>query len=162
MSDPGPYRQSRSPVVDRLAEGLREQKFKHREHPGEVRGVRILGLLVKKTFNFNLAVIVLSLPSGRQAGPLAQELKRPIAELAGYFFFLYTVGLQVVFVGQSSESREDLQKFVDPINDPVCVLQSIHVLNAEGPPASVRTWGQIFTGRVQDEIERVLGSLASA
>lgn len=69
------------------------------EHP------RVLGAWVRKTWNTNRAVVLLEAPPAE--GPtranlaeLGQASKKALAKQLGYLFFLYTVGIQVVWVGE--------------------------------------------------------------
>lgn len=141
---------------------LGEQGFVRKEHPVQVEDLSWDGLWVRKTFNTNRAAALLRLPPGAHPGQLSRRLALPIGRVAGYLTFLYPVGLQLVWVGRGC-LRDDLQTYVDAIDTQRSVLQSIFVLDLDGPrTCQARTWGQVITGRFQDAIQAALDDAVDA
>jgi len=132
----------------------------HRRPPrrplGEVEGAT---LFVKKSFNVNRAVAVLSLPPGQAPGPFAQAHKYTLGRAVGYLPLFYALGLQVVLLTSDPHALSaDLRGSVDKFDNQRCVLQSLFVYDpASGRGVGTRTWGQVFTGRVQETIAAALG-----
>jgi hypothetical protein len=136
--------------------------FVRREHPAQVEGVSWGGLWARKTWNTNRAAALLRLPPGGHPGQLSRRLALPVGRVAGYLTFLYPVGLQLVWVGRGCH-RDDLATYVDAIDTQRSVLQSIFVLDLDGPrTCQARTWGQVITGKFQDAIQQALDDVVDA
>jgi len=110
----------------------------------------------RKTWNTNRGIALLHLPSGAtSAGEFAGDIRIRAGKGIGYFPFLYELGLQLVLLAPGGLARGvDLERSVTPVNNSTVLLQSIHLVDPETRGArSVRTWGQVVTGKFIDAIE---------
>jgi hypothetical protein len=147
------------PIIEEIGGALSACGFNARDHAERLADLTWSALWIRKTWNTNRAVALFRLPDdARHAGELSQSIKFQVGKHAGYFPFLYGLGLQLVWLGQAVGQRaEGLSRFVDRVDNQRCIVQSIHVADlADGTSVSVRTWGQLFTGRFQDAIEAAL------
>ncbi len=150
-----------SPILAALEAALEPLGFRRHELTGSVPGLAVDAVWRRRTWNTNRAVAVVRV-EGEQLpahpGELAQAIKIPLGKLIGYFPFFYGLGLQLVVRDVlDDEPVERLADYTDKIDNQRCLAQSIHVIDEKaGQFQSVRTWGQVITGRFQDAIEAAL------
>jgi hypothetical protein len=161
--------QSESHLVEALDTALRTHMFKSVDDTVGAALSRDFGVDAAWLWRVsgsrgNLAVVVVPLPdSSAHPGRFAQEIKFSVGKLIGYFPFFRWFGLNFVFTGCSVVAQaNDLDQYVDKINNQRAVVQSIHVVDLMAMDSfSARTWGQLVTGPVQDTIEEVIKSILS-
>ena len=110
----------------------------------------------RKTWNTNRGIACLELPASVvHPGEYALDIRARAGKAIGYLPFLYELGLQLVLVGPDLVKKaRDLERYVTKINNSTVLLQSIHVVDLDaGVSHSVRTWGQVVTGRLIDALE---------
>jgi|SRR5690554_466149 len=117
----------------------------------------------RRTINTNRAIVLIKLSNHivnniNNIGEYAQEIKIKLGKEIGYIFFIYSLGLQIIFYGDDIIGLADnLEDYVDKYDNQRVVLQSIHILDRQNKKnKSVRTWGQWFTGKYQNLIEEVI------
>ncbi len=118
--------------------------------------VNVSAVWRRRTWNTNRAVVMVPfIDAGDHPGEFARNIRMEIGKAVGYKAFFYPVGLQLVMCGSGFlEKALGLEKFVDKIDNQRVVLQSIHAVDfSVGRCLSVRTYGQVVTGRFQDAIE---------
>jgi len=112
----------------------------------------------RQTFNTNRAVTLVEISSVPvDLSPLLKEVKKEAAFRCGFFPFFYGLGTQVVFLVTGAQpEEEELGAYVDKIDNQWLDIQSIFVVHVGvGLVSSARTWGQLLTGKFQDEIAAV-------
>lgn len=134
---------------------LQEHAFK--KHGVEnIFGFKNIVVLRRKTWNTAVAIIELSddqINNIKNLGAFSQDIKRQLGKEIGYKFFIYTLGLQIVFYGENIiRLSEGIENYVDKYNNQLVILQSIHVVD-NNEKRSARTWGQFVTGKYQDLIK---------
>jgi len=87
-------------VREALDETLSALGFDPPKQPLTLEHPRVLGAWVRKTWNTNRGVVLLEAPPGAALSELGQASKKALAKQLGYLFFLYTVGIQLVWVGE--------------------------------------------------------------
>ena len=170
-------------LADALTCALRRHGFSRMATTPAPAHVTVTAAWRRRTWNTNRAVVLLpvpydpadrgdvpdpaQVPTGEALGyfPLYYELgnfcqaaKLRVGKAIGYVPFFYGLGLQLVLTGQCILDRaRGLERFVDRIDNQQVVLQSIHVVDlAARQSVSVRTWGQVITGRFQDAVEEAI------
>jgi hypothetical protein len=145
---------------DVLEEALRPHGFLRAEARGE-QGVTVLGAWVRKTWNTNRGVVLLRRRRGADPAQVAKDARKWLAPQLGYLWFLYGIGLQVVFYDPTGEPPGDLAAGVDKVDNQWCIVQSLFCIDARtGKVEQARTWGQVITGQYQDAIAAALAKLA--
>jgi hypothetical protein len=143
-------------LIEALEEKLRPYSFERLGKTSFRQTLSVPAAWKRKTWNTNRAIVALSL-SGQtdELGRFAQTAKMPVGRAVGYVPFFYSLGLQLILIGDSLLRKTDgLEKSLDKYDNQRVVLQSIHVVDlALRKSVSVRTWGQYETGRFQDAIE---------
>lgn len=86
-------------VREALEETLESLGFGPPKRPLSLEHLTVHGAWVRKTWNTNRAVVLLEAPRGAELAKLGQSSKKALAKQLGYLFFLYTVGIQIVWVG---------------------------------------------------------------
>lgn len=145
-----------------IAEGLAGFGFKPKDIGASIGPADIVGAWVRKTWNTNRAAVHLRAPEGGgDLGDLSQAVKMQLGEELGYVTFFYGIGIQLVWSGDAILNRASrIERAVDPIDNQRCILQSIFVVDLEKARyAQARTWGQVITGKFQDQIERSIKSV---
>ena len=115
----------------------------------------------RKTWNTNRGVALIALPDAApHAGEFALDIRAQAGKAIGYIPFLYELGLQLVLVGPGILAKgEGLDRYVTKINNSTVLLQSLHLVDpVSGDSRSVRTWGQVVTGKFIDAIEQSLAA----
>jgi len=110
----------------------------------------------RKTWNTNRGIALLHFPTGApHAGEYALDIRAKAGKPIGYIPFLYELGLQLILVGPGILKKGDrLADYVTKVSNSTVLLQSIHLVDpAERVVLSVRTWGQVVTGKFIDAIE---------
>lgn len=148
----------RQEVLAALARHLEPLGFVRFDGPVEGPGTQILAVWRRRTWNTNRAVAVLTVPSGRHPGTFIKDGRLRLGKQIGYLTFLYGLGLQAVLLDSDLDTDvDDLDRYVDKVDNQQCIVQSIHLVDeARGRRQSVRTWGQVITGKFIDAIEAAL------
>jgi hypothetical protein len=110
----------------------------------------------RKTWNTNRGIALLAMSEqATHAGEHALDIRVQAGKAIGYLPFLYELGLQLILVGPGILKKgEGLDRYVTKVNNSTVLLQSIHLVDPVANASfSVRTWGQIVTGRFIDAIE---------
>lgn len=156
--------------VTKLAECIEEEiiPYKFKKMDINTKGLNIDGLKVwsLKNWNINRAIVLIPITDTRKnPGEFVLEIKNELGKMIGYIFFISSLGLQVVLIGENIllESRE-LLKYVDTFDNQRIVLQSIYLVDLKQQKAVCgRTWGQYISGKYQNAIakgiDRFLGKL---
>lgn len=145
-------------LTECIEKNLLEHSFKKYEIENEFNFKNII-VLRRKTWDSNRAIAIIELSDYqveniKNLGEFSQKIKRQLGRMIGYKFFLYALGLQIVFYGENIINlSEGIKDYVDKFDNQSVVLQSIHVLDNK-ESNSVRTWGQFYTGKYQDLIEK--------
>jgi hypothetical protein len=144
-----------------IAEGLAGFGFKPKDIGASIGPANIVGAWVRKTWNTNRAAVHLRAPEAGDLGELSQAVKMQLGKELGYVTFFYGMGLQLVWSGDAILDRASrIERAVDPIDNQRCIVQSIFVVDLEKAKcAQARTWGQVITGKFQDQIERSIKSV---
>lgn len=144
-----------------IALGLAGFGFKPKDIGASIGPANIVGAWVRKTWNTNRAAVHLRAPESGDLGELSQAVKMQLGEALGYVTFFYGIGLQLVWSGDAILGRASgLERAVDPIDNQRCIVQSIFAVDLEKARyAQARTWGQVITGKFQDQIERSIKSV---
>ncbi len=148
--------ESESKLIECLDEKLKPYSFERISLSPFSQTLSILTAWKRKTWNTNRAIVAISLSERNdRIGKFAQTVKIPLGRKLGYVPFFYSLGLQIVLIGDSILNKtNNLEKSLDKFDNQRVVLQSIHVVDlASMKSVSVRTWGQYETGRFQDAIE---------
>ncbi len=147
---------------NKLCQCIKNSLFEYSFDQYEVKNLfdfKHMAVLRRRTWNTNRAIVIIELSDAQQKnikniGKFSQSIKRQLGKEIGYYFWIYPLGLQLVFYGESIiDLCTDVQSYVDKWNNQQVVLQSIHVLE-NNESQSVRTWGQFATGKYQDIIEK--------
>jgi hypothetical protein len=108
-------------VTSALAATLEPLGFTPPKNPVRLQHPRLVRAFVRKTWNTNRAVILLEAPPGEDVALLGQTVKSTLAKQLGYIFFLYGIGLQLVWVGtklrgagSAPEDAEGVEASEDP------------------------------------------------
>ncbi|MBI3856710.1 MAG: hypothetical protein HY293_13565 [Planctomycetes bacterium] len=118
--------------------------------------IRWVAAWKRKTWNSNRGIALLSLPDqAPHAGEYALDIRSRAGKSIGYIPFVCELGLQLVLTAPGILKKGDgLDRYVTKINNSTVLLQSIHLIDPESRESlSVRTWGQVLTGRFIDAIE---------
>lgn len=148
--------QSDSKLIESVEEKLKPYSFQRMTATPNLPGLNITAVWKRRNINTNRAVALLPFPYvGENPGQFAQGIKVPLGKAIGYIPFLNELGLQMIITGPGILAEaKDLSKFLDKINNQRVILQSLHIVDLTArDSASVRTWGQVITGRYQDAIE---------
>ena len=152
-------------LTNRIDQSLAPFKFQRMPQvaplEGQVAHATLHALWKLKTLNVNRGVALVEVDAATLPEPLpnfATRVSKPVGKQLGYFPFFYPVGLQLVIVGRGILlPQEALKKGVSLIDNQTVVVQSVHVVDtAARDTVSVRTWGQVITGKFQDAIEAAL------
>lgn len=117
----------------------------------------------RKTWNTNRGIAVLRLPEAApHAGEYALDIRKNAGKAIGYIPFLYELGLQLVLVAPGILRKADgLDRYVTKVNNSTVLLQGIHVVDPDdGSARTVRTWGQVVTGKFIDAVEAAIAACA--
>lgn len=87
-------------VREALEEALGAMGFGPPKQPLVLERPQVVSAWVRKTWNTNRAVVLLEAPPGEDLAALGQATKKALAKQLGYLLFLYTLGIQVVWVGR--------------------------------------------------------------
>jgi hypothetical protein len=152
-------------LIEHLDRSLSPFSFKRLDSgavlPGNCEGVCVRALWKRKTWNTNRGVALLEIADASMPlSQLAAGVQLPVGEMIGYITFLYPLGLQLILAGRGFASQpEQLKPVLDKIDTQTIILQSLHAIDLNSLTSiSVRTWGQVFTGRFQDAIEEAIKS----
>jgi len=110
----------------------------------------------RKTWNTNRGIALISMPAdAANAGEYALDIRKAAGRPIGYIPFLHELGLQLVLCGPGIVKKaEGLDRYVTKVNNSTVLLQSLHVVDTDRVGSlSVRTWGQLITGKYIDAIE---------
>lgn len=123
----------------------------------------------RKSFNINSAIVLIKLDEKdnnevKSLGKYSKSIKKELGKIIKFTPCFYELGLQIIYYGEDIiDLSYDLNKYVDKINTFTVILQSIHVIDIKNNKSkSVRTWGQIVTGKYQDMIERNIDFILNA
>ncbi|MBL4845600.1 MAG: hypothetical protein JKY65_08750 [Planctomycetes bacterium] len=86
-------------VAAALEASLEPLGFTPPKKPVTIEHPRLLRAWVRKTWNTNRGVVLLEAPPGEDVVVLGQAAKSALAKQLGYIFFVYGIGLQLVWVG---------------------------------------------------------------
>lgn len=107
----------------------------------------------RKTWGSNRAVVLLSVDEHIDPVDYLKRVRKEIAGQIGYFPFLYTLAFQVILEGPLGE--KPLSEAVDTYDNQRQIVQSVFVVDMEARESdSMRTWGQVISGKYQDAIGR--------
>ena len=115
-----------------------------------------VGAWKRKTWNTNRGIALLRLPDrAPHAGEYALDIRPAAGKALGYIPFLYELGLQLILTGPGILKKgERLDRYVTKINNSTVLLQSLHLVDpGTRESLSIRTWGQVVTGKFIDAIE---------
>lgn len=86
---------------------------------------------------------------------LLDDIKFIVKKNVGYVWGFYPIGLQVVICGYDVLSHSNqLELLVDKYATTDVIMQSVFLLDLNTMKfSSVRTWGQFYSGRFQNQIE---------
>jgi hypothetical protein len=124
-----------------------------------------LGAWKRKTWNTNRGIALLALPDrAPHPGEYALDIRATAGKAIGYIPFLYELGLQLILTGPGILKKgEGLDRTVTKLNNSTVLLQSIHLVDLETRESrSVRTWGQVITGKFIDAIEEGIAAYRRA
>ena len=141
------------------------QEFERFKPAGASSAIAWLGAWKRKTWNSNRAIALIALPDrAPHAGEYALDIRPAAGKALGYIPFLYELGLQLILTGPGILKKgEGLDRYVTKINNSTVLLQSIHLVDPETRESrSVRTWGQVVTGKFIDAIEEGLAAYRKA
>lgn len=119
----------------------------------------------RKTWNTNRGIALVGLPDrAPHAGEYGLDIRKQAGKAVGYIPFLYELGLQLILAGPGILKKGDgLDRYVTKINNSTVLLQSIHLVDPETRESrSVRTWGQVVTGKFIDAVEEGIAAYRDA
>jgi len=140
-----------------ISDSLSRHGFKRLKHKILEEKFGSITVWVLRTWNINRAIIFLSPPDKvKNIGEYCQKIKWKLLLTLGFIPILYPLGLQIIICDENP-IEQNLNKYVDKINNQSVVLQSIFVINLNKHTYfSSRTWGQSITKQFQDSIEKCL------
>jgi hypothetical protein len=124
-----------------------------------------IGAWKRKTWNTNRGIALIRLPDqAAHAGEYALDIRTKAGRFIGYIPFLYELGLQLILIGPDILKKgEGLDRYVTKMNNSTVLLQSIHLVDPEnGSSQSVRTWGQVVTGKFIDAIQEGIAAFQAS
>lgn len=109
----------------------------------------------RQTLNTNRAICVIEikeLPDDMES--YLKSIRNKVAMKVGFFPLLWGLGLQVVLVCPNAAGlNAQISKFVAKVDNQWAIIQSIFFVDPiKAEFISARTWGQVVTGKFQDEI----------
>lgn len=115
----------------------------------------------RQTLNANRAVCVIdieTLPDDMEY--FLKQVRNKVAVKVRFFPFLWGLGLQVVLVSPgATKFKAHLSDYVAKVDNQWAIIQSVFFVDpVKAEFISARTWGQIVTGKFQDEISRQLSA----
>lgn len=134
--------QSESKLFECLDEKLKPYSFERMGVSSFPQTLSVRAAWKRKTWYTNRAIAAISVSElNSQPGEFAQTVKMPLGRSLGYIPFFYSLGFQIIFMGDSILNKTDnLEKSLDKFDNQRVVLQSIHVLDlAVMKSVSVRT-----------------------
>lgn len=140
-------------------------QFERFKPAGSPSSISWLGAWKRKTWNTNRGIALIALPDpAPHAGEYALDIRSKAGKAIGYIPFLYELGLQLVLTGPGILKKGDgLDRFVTKMNNSTVLLQSIHLVDPDSRESrSVRTWGQVVTGKFIDAIEEGIAAFRTA
>lgn len=143
---------------DTIKLDLADLGFRPVEDPGSLISGCVY-LSKRQTLNTNRAICVIELkelPDDMES--YLKSIRNKVAMKVGFFPLLWGLGLQVVLVSpNSTELKAQISKFVAKVDNQWAIIQSIFFADPiKAEFISARTWGQVVTGKFQDEISSQL------
>lgn len=116
----------------------------------------VVACYTRKTLNSNRAIVVLECPDSRDPCEFVREKLSVCRRAAGFFIpVLYQISLQVIVLGRAEETTPE--KAVDTLNNQICVLQSIYVVDLESRKVVTGvTWMRGSLREQQEAIDHML------
>jgi hypothetical protein len=134
--------------------------FKTIENPDRITPGCVY-LAKRQTLNTNRAICVIqldTLPDDMES--FLKRIRKKVAFQVGFFPYFWGLGLQVVLVSPgATRLTAHISNFVAKIDNQWAIIQSVFFVDPiKAEFISARTWGQIVTGKFQDEITRQLST----
>jgi hypothetical protein len=139
---------------------LTDLGFKPVQNPGTVIP-GCIHLSKRQTLNTNRAVCVVRLHTlPVDVDTYLEAVRNKVALKVGFLPLFWGLGLQVVLVCPGSTGLETrASDFVAKIDNQWAIIQSVFFVDPDrGEFIEARTWGQLVTGKFQDEIARQLAT----
>ncbi|HUL43466.1 MAG TPA: hypothetical protein VLY03_03820 [Bacteroidota bacterium] len=127
--------------------------------PDRAAAPELQRILKRQTWNTNRAIGVFQI----EAVPpdFHKVVKRwgwRIAKKVGFFPFFYSLGIQVIVSCKGPvDAKMNLSHCVNKVDNQLAIVQSIFLIDESSSRfMQARTWGQLITGKYQDDIVRCL------
>jgi hypothetical protein len=116
-------------------------------------------LLKRQTWNSNRAIVVVA-PSQIPVdlSTYLRSVGKSVAFGCGFIPFFWGIGIQVIVVAPGIAHGDlDPGKYVSRFDNQWAIVQSVFLVDADRQSfRAARSWGQIFTGKIQDAITDIL------